>query len=361
MPMRVYLFLIAFLSSSALLAQVDPDATALTKALYKNLLSMQGKSVLFGQQDALAYGLNADGSRWMNTDDRSDVKTVAGSHPAVAGWDLGRIEFDRPENLDGVPFALIKKRIIEHHQRGGVNTVSWHLNNPIDPSKTAWDKVEKTISRILNDPAALANYKKWLDKVASFFLDLKTPEGQLVPIIFRPFHEHTGSWFWWGADHCTPGEYTSFWKMTVQYLRDKNVHHLLIAYSTDQFMSKAHYLERYPGNDFVDLVGFDIYHRNAPASNEAFKKDLARMISTLQEVARENKKLSAITEMGQEQLTEKYWWTEIVVPAVENTRLSYLLVWRNGRPDHFYAPFEGQQTAEDFRAMIRSGKVKLLQ
>jgi mannan endo-1,4-beta-mannosidase len=126
-------------------------------------------------------------------------------------------------------------------------------------------------------------------------------------------------------------------------------------------MSKAHYLERYPGNDFVDLVGFDIYHRNAPASNEAFKKDLARMISTLQEVARENKKLSAITEMGQEQLTEKYWWTEIVVPAVENTRLSYLLVWRNGRPDHFYAPFEGQQTAEDFRAMIRSGKVKLLQ
>jgi mannan endo-1,4-beta-mannosidase len=51
----------------------------------------------------------------------------------------------------------------------------------------------------------------------------------------------------------------------------KGLHHLLYAYSTDRFESEAHYLERYPGDDVVDLIGFDYYHRDAPKSNDEFK------------------------------------------------------------------------------------------
>ena len=63
--------------------------------------------------------------------------------------------------------------------------------------------------------------------------------------------------------------------------------------------------------------------------------------------------------MGLEKVTEAYWWTDIVLPVVQNSRLSYFLVWRNGRPDHYYAPFEGQKSAADFMKMIDSGKVWL--
>lgn len=106
-------------------------------------------------------------------------------------------------------------------------------------------------------------------------------------------------------------------------------------------------------------MGFDLYHRNAPASNEAFKADFKRMVTTLQEVATENNKPCAVTEMGLEKVSEANWWTDIVLPVVQDTKLSYFLVWRNGRPDHYYAPFEGQKSAVNFMKMIESGKVWL--
>jgi mannan endo-1,4-beta-mannosidase len=341
-------------------AQIDPKATKETKALFLNLKRLQKQGVMFGHQDGLAYGLNRDSTRWIGDANRSDVKSVSGEHPAVIGWDLGKLEFDSTHNLDGVPFELMQKQIVAHYQRGGINTISWHPNNPIDPSKTTWDKVDSTIKRVLNDKKSLKNYKKWLDKAATFLKNLKTPDGVAVPIIYRPYHEHTGSWFWWGAGHCTADEYKAFWKMTVTYLqKKKKVHNLLIAYSTDRFTSKEHYMERYPGNDFVDMVGFDLYHRNAPASNAAFKADFGRMVNTLQEIATENGKPCAVTEMGLEKVTEADWWTNIVLPVVQDSQLSYFLLWRNGRPDHYYAPFEGQKSAADFMKMLQSGKVWL--
>jgi mannan endo-1,4-beta-mannosidase len=79
----------------------------------------------------------------------------------------------------------------------------------------------------------------------------------------------------------------------------------------------------------------------------------------LQEVATENDKLCAITEMGLEKITEVNWWTNIVLPVVQDSKLSYFLVWRNGRPDHYYAPYYGQQSTADFMKMISTDKVWL--
>ncbi|NBA86705.1 beta-mannosidase [Emticicia sp. CRIBPO] len=358
---RTFSCFVLCLLSLVVKAQTDPQATKETKALYRNLIKNQGKGVMFGHQDALAYGLNEDGSRWTGGSDKSDVKTISGQHPAVIGWDLGHLELDKPANLDNVPFKEMRRLTIEHYAKGGVITFSWHPNNPLDPSKTTWDKVDFTIRNILNDPAKTDNYKKWLDKLAVFFNSLKDPHGTAVPVIFRPYHEHTGSWFWWGAGHCTPAEYKKFWELTVNYLRkEKQVHHLLIAYSTDSFTSKEHYLERYPGNHFVDLLGFDLYHRNAPASNASFKADFGRMVKTLEEIAAENNKPCIVSEMGIEKVTEADWWTNIVLPVVKDSRLSYFLVWRNGRPDHYYAPYKGQKSEKDFLKMIGTGKVLLL-
>jgi mannan endo-1,4-beta-mannosidase len=318
------------------------------------------KGVIFGQQDALAYGLNADKSRWIGDEGRSDVKTISGEHPGLIGYDLGHIELDSINNLDGVPFSRMKEDIRKNYERGGVNTISWHPNNPLDFSKTAWDKENFTIRKILSSEANKKQFEKTLDKLAAFFLSLKDSQGRDIPVIFRPYHEHTGSWFWWGADHCTPEEYKQFWRFTVDYLqKTKKVHNLLIAYSTDNFKNKEHYLERYPGDQYVDILGFDTYHRNPPASDSAFIANAKRMTATIRELGNASGKPFAITETGLEQLTETNWWTKILQPIVQNSGLSYVLVWRNGRPDHYYAPFEGNNTVEDFRKLQQSGNILL--
>lgn len=315
---------------------------------------------MFGQQDALAYGLKADKSRWIGDKDRSDIKTITGEHPAVVGYDLGHIELDSVNNLDGVPFTRIKEDIRINYDRGGVNTISWHPNNPVNFSKTTWDKEEFTIRKIMSDEKNKKRFEKTLDKLADFFLSLKGSKGELIPVIFRPYHEHTGSWFWWGADHCTPEEYKQFWKFTVDYLqKTRKAHNLLIAYSTDNFKNKEHYLERYPGDNLVDILGFDTYHRNPPKSDSSFIANATRMVGTIRDLGKAGGKPFAITETGLEQLTEADWWTKIIQPIIKNSGLSYVLVWRNGRPDHYYAPFEGNNTVSDFKKLQQSGTILL--
>ncbi len=359
MTRPLYTFLLAIVICAAH-AQITPQATLQTRNLYAHLLSPERKGVYFGHQDALSYGLNADGTRWVGDRNRSDVKAVSGQHPAVIGYDLGHLELDSARNLDKVPFAEMKRNIVETYLRGGLNTLSWHPNNPVDPKKTTWDTEAFTIRRILGEKVHRENYLAWLDKLADFFLDLQTPDGEMVPVIFRPFHEHTGSWFWWGADHCTPEEYIAFWRMSIDHLlQTRGVKNLLIAYSTDVFRDKAHYLERYPGDAYTDMIGVDTYHRGAPESNDTFRAELTRMLNVLQAVSKEKGKPFAITEMGLERITVANWWTRIILPVIGDSGAAYFLVWRNGYDTHYYAPYPGHPSVPDFRKMIRSKKILL--
>lgn len=337
--------LLLLVSVSACVAQSvpsDKQATLQTKKLYTNLQRLAKKGVMFGHQDDLAYGIG-----WQYEAGRSDVKSVAGDYPAVYGWDLGHIERGDSVNLDNVPFNKMRGFIQDAYKRGGVSTISWHLNNPYN-GKTAWDTTT-TIKHILAGGETKRKYDLYLTKVADFMKSLKGPKGESVPVIFRPFHELSGSWFWWGKKECTPAEYKQLWQYTVKFLQKQNVHNLLYAYSTDVFPSKAEYMERYPGDEYVDIIGFDTYHRNAPASDSTFIANTRHQLSIIQEVGREHKKVTALTETGLELVTEPDWWTRILLPAMKDYELSYVLLWRNGRPDHYYVPYPGQKSADDFK------------
>ena len=72
----------------------------------------------------------------------------------------------------------------------------------------------------------------------------------------------------------------------------------MYAYNTDRFYSKEEYLERYPGDEWVDVIGFDIYQANNTANNEEFIKDSGNMLATLNSVATEHNKIPALTEFG---------------------------------------------------------------
>jgi mannan endo-1,4-beta-mannosidase len=81
------------------------------------------------------------------------------------------------------------------------------------------------------------------------------------------------------------------------------------------------------------------------------------MIGTIGKLGQQRNKLWAFTETGLEQVTETNWWTSVIQPILQDAQLSYILVWRNGRANHYYAPYPGQQSAEDFVKLGRTGRL----
>jgi len=321
----------------------DTLATRETKALYKNLKELAKTKILFGHQDDLAYGV-----QWWDESGRSDVKETSGSYPAVYGWEIGNIEGER--NLDSVSFSKMKEWIREGYERGGVITISWHEHNPATGG-TAWDTSGRTPSHILPGGNKHEFWKQKLDLVAGFMMDLKGKDGEPIPIVFRPYHEHTGSWFWWGAGSCTPEEYKQLWQFTVHYLRDeKNIHNLLYAYSTDFVDSEEEYLERYPGNAYIDILGFDDYRtvRNKESADQTIEE-----LHTVVGLADKFNKIPAWTESGLESIPDPDWWTGTLLSRIKadtvTCKIAWVLVWRNARTDHHYAPFDGHPSAADFK------------
>ncbi|HEY2726530.1 MAG TPA: glycosyl hydrolase [Parafilimonas sp.] len=335
----------------------DKHATAETINLYNNLKRNLSKGVMIGHQDDLAYGVN-----WKYKNGRSDIKDVTGDYPAVMGFELGRIELDHPVNLDSVPFDKMHGFIKTAYEQGSVITISWHLNNPLT-GKTAWDPSPKeTVASILPGGEKNSLYNSWLDKVAAFFQSLKGDRGENIPIIFRMFHELNGSWFWWGGKNCTPDEIRQLYQYSEKYLRDvKHVHNLLYAYNTDKFYSANEFLERFPGDDYTDVLGFDIYQRNG---NAEFMKDANNMLSMLDSIASSHKKIPALTEFGYAGLPDSTWWTNVLLPGLKNHTAAYALAWRNAgaKKDgstEFYVPYKGQASAKDFAAFCNDEKILL--
>ncbi len=337
---------------------VDKSATKETSRLYNNLQLLAQRGTLFGHQDDMAYGVN-----WKYQQGRSDVRDITGQYPGVFGWELGGLENDASVNLDGVPFDSMKAYIRKAYEAGAVITISWHLNNPLT-GKSAWDpSPTNTIPSILPGGEKNQLFNTWLDKVASFLQGLQSKNGTPIPVIFRPYHELNGSWFWWGGKNCTPMELVDLWKYTVAYLRDtKQIHQLLYAFNTDRFSSEAEYVERYPGNDWVDIVGFDIYQKGDILANDKFIIEMDKSLSLLDKISKEKNKIPALTEFGFNKIPDAHWWTSVFLKAIEKHSIAYVLAWRNAGLKandemEYFVPYKGHLSANDFLVFSKKKKM----
>jgi mannan endo-1,4-beta-mannosidase len=319
----------------------DPQASTMANTLYNNLQLISADHVLIGHQDALAYGMG-----WKSEAFRSDINDVLGDHPAVFGWDLGHMGDEL--NIDEVPFENMKKWAIAVYEKGGVNTFSWHMRN-YAMGGSSWDK-DSCVEACLPGGAVHELYLERLNQAAEFFSSLKTESGELIPVIFRPFHEMTGSWFWWGHGNCSAEQYKALFQFTIDYFRkDKGLHQLIIAYSSDRFNTAEQYMDFYPGDDYVDVMSFDDYH--GLASKERTFGTI-HMLEVLDSLSSLHQKMMAISETGLETIPNEKWFTDVVLhtlDANESTRkAAWILFWRNGRPDHYYAPYPEHPSVPDF-------------
>lgn len=348
---------------------VDKQATFETRSLFAFMQAQRKQSIMFGHQHETTQGLTittTDGTQ-------SDTFNAVGDFAAVYGWDTLSIVTPKQE---GDVVAQIKKA----YARGGIITVSSHFDNPITdqqkgvwPVGTSWDKTPAVVAAL---PGGEFNsvYNGYLDQLADWANNLKDDNGKLIPVIFRILHENTGSWFWWGNEQSTPEQYKQLYQYTVEYLRDtKGVHNFLYAYSPNNFpeATEANYLERYPGDAHVDVLGFDTY--GSAENNADWFKNVVDNAALVARMAEARGKVPVISEIGirapdiEAGKYDNQWYRKLIagLKADKDARnISFLLTWRNAPegvpgPDgknvpHYWVPANREEninngTLEDLR------------
>ena len=230
---------------------VTPAASEATTNLYNFLIKTYGKVILSGQ-----YGGEAE---------LNYIKTVSGKTPLVRGFDL--IEYSPSRVAHGATSTETEKAIAWHAQNGIV-TFAWHWNAPKDlidvPGKEWWrgfytEATTFDVTIAMNDNSS-EEYNLMILDIDAIAVQLKKLQAANVPVLWRPLHEAEGAWFWWGAKG--PEACKWLWKLVFDRLVIHHQLNNLIWVWTSTASSSA--LDWYPGDDYVDIIGADIY---LPAGN----------------------------------------------------------------------------------------------
>ncbi|MBC7888438.1 MAG: hypothetical protein H7Z13_11160 [Ferruginibacter sp.] len=184
-----------------------------------------------------------------------------GKYPALLGLEYGY--------FPGIDLIATNQYAINHWNKGGLVTISWHADCPwTDGYNVRWNSAKnKTVidvNKLLkNAPASKekANYRTELSKIAAALKQLK---DKGVIVLWRPFHEVNGTWFWWGVnDQSVPSnqkDYQALWQdMYRAFTIDYALNNLIWIYSPFTPLGNAPLGSMYPGDNFVDMVAVDSY------------------------------------------------------------------------------------------------------
>lgn len=373
----------AVATTTKTLTMTDPNASDSAKALYAYLQGLtESDQVLFGHQN--------DVSRSVSGKELGDVKDVTGSVSGIFGIDSLALFGSEAGGTDAkTALENSIKYSKDAAANGAIVTLSAHMPNftnakikdngngtydffncDFNESKdTSGDSLKKIL------PGGEKNdvYTAYLDTIATYAKELQQDN---IPVIFRPFHENTGSWFWWGSAN-TVESYKSLYAYTRDYLESKGVHNMLYVYSPNgPLETEEDYMKAYPGDAYVDILAFDYYNdfNTYPASADtSFFDNLDKTCSVVSSVAKKHDKLAAISETGtrvmkkdgsdnegllvknnpvSEAKSGKNWYQEVSNIAKKND-MPYYLVWANFSDTNFYVPYKyndtlGQEMINDF-------------
>lgn len=340
--------------------------------IFSSMYAQESHSTLFGHNDALLYGRywsdSEEGREGKKDGDlKPDVYQICKAYPALFSTDIGRIEHGHLEYWAGVTFEQVRQAMIRHHKSGGLVTVSWHVRNPEHGLSYIYDEDYKgTVARILKREGRTYNtFMLYLSRVADFLLQVRDADGQLIPIIFRPWHECNGNWFWWGTADCSAEEYVALWRLTHDYLTNRGLSNLKYAFSPGSwFWSKEEYMQRFPGHEYVDIIGVECYRQKNTGIVEGrklFYTNLRRNFRMAEEIADSLGLPYALTETGMQANSDAEWWTKGLMPALEGFRPMFVNFWSNQwiklvPQGGTWCTFPGELSAKDFRKFYKKNK-----
>lgn len=223
---------------------VDSQATDNTKRLMHYLCDVYGTDILSGQYcDQGMYGLE-NATIW---------KATGGKYPAILGLDF--IEYSPSRVANGSTSKAVE-HAIEYWENGGIVTFCWHWNAPEKYLTGQWysgfykEYTNIDLAKIMNgeDEEGYQLLLQDIDQIAQQLLRLQEAG---VPILWRPLHEASGGWFWWG--NAGADAYKKLYKLLFDKLTNEyGIHNLIWVWNGQD-------KDWYPGDEYVDIIGEDIY------------------------------------------------------------------------------------------------------
>ncbi|MGN1134363.1 MAG: glycosyl hydrolase [Oscillospiraceae bacterium] len=267
---------------------VNKNATANTKRLYQYLKDSYGKYTISGQQSDMGY----------NSYDVRSIKELTGEEPAIIGLDL--MDFSRSSVVEHQKQSGAIEYAIDVADKGGIVALCWHwrmwdkylkgssvesepcettkeggkgnprwwgsfYNSNLDLTGEATTEYGKVIApakqkfdlaKIMNNPGS-EEYKMLVDDIDYIAKQLKELQDKNIPVLFRPLHEGGGhgdgnTWFWWGSGG--PEAYIKLYRLVYDRITNVNgINNLIWVWNGQD-------KDYYPGDEYVDIIGEDIYN-----------------------------------------------------------------------------------------------------
>jgi len=265
---------------------------------------------------------------------KSSLQSKLGIRPYIYGVDFF---YASGSWFTVISIAKAKKNLINIVQTSwreyrAIPCFSWHLENPYVPSgydnrmgcryrfskqiPTYPKEHQYVIKEILEGTGEMCgkgnlsgkdnvtvyrNPRAWFEarckEVAEIINQLTDDNGKPIPFIFRLWHECEDSWMWWGKSSVSVEDYKKFFILTEKLIRkDAPKAEILWGYCPDRFWnSDTEFMMRYPGDKFVDIIGFDDY--SIGKSEDALRKTIKRA-QVVSAVAKRKNKVAALFETG---------------------------------------------------------------
>ncbi|NDV83160.1 beta-mannosidase [Bacteroides sp. 51] len=266
-----------FATANIVPSLVNASATAVTQKVYNYLVEAYGGKMLSGAMANVNW----------NTEEADRVHTLTGKYPAINTFDYVHLPFSPANWIDYSDISPVKN----WWTAGGLVSIMWHWNVPAEEGsdeyafykeETTFDAANATASGTWENEVFTAD----LAKVAT---SLKQLQSENIAVIWRPFHEAAGGWFWWGKDADSQKE---LWVAMFDYFKAEGVNNLIWVWTTETGDA-----DWYPGDSYVDIIGRDLYDKDAATA--------AGQYQTIDDVY--STKLIGLTECGTVGLISEQW------------------------------------------------------
>jgi len=260
------LFLLSFFTATAQ-SQDTAHAVLVTKnptdeavILYRYIHQISGKQTLAGQHSVPLLGSAR----------LAAVYKATHQYPAVFGQDFG---FSFPGDWDGINFRQqLVDEAIKRNNEGFIITLMWHavpptMDEPVSFEKGIQSHLTDAEWKELVTPGSRINLR-WQSQVDVIAFFLKQLQYGHVPVLWRPYHEMNGDWFWWGKKKGEDG-YKKLYRMLYDRLVNfHGLHNLIWVYNTNEFKPGVDSLAAYyPGDEYVDIITTDVYTQGFDKEN----------------------------------------------------------------------------------------------
>lgn len=231
----------------------NPQASPEARKLLEFLHSISGRKTLSGQHNYPGF----------HSSYSERAKAITGHAPAIWGQDFG-FTADGKDGINHRRFNM--EEAVRRHREGNIITLMWHAVRPMDDEPNGW---KESVQNKLTDTEwkdlvtrGTALHRRWGEQLEVVARSLAQLRDLDIPVLWRPYHEMNGDWFWWGHRPGPKGTQALYRLMFEIFTKKYRLNNLLWVWNANKVNDEGNsgeYRDYYPGHAYVDVLATDVY------------------------------------------------------------------------------------------------------